>query len=128
MNSNEARPMNGTEGATYPFWSPDGKWLGFFANGRLKKAPIGTGPVLELTNAPRGRGGSWGANNLILFAPEPAKAIFVVRAAQPDPLQQSIRTCTLLSDGRCSLRTATDSSTSLVLMAILRPTGTTAFT
>jgi serine/threonine-protein kinase len=59
----------------------DAKWLAFFANGKLKKAPIETGPVLGLADAPRGRGGSWGASNLILFAPEPSTTIFVVPAS-----------------------------------------------
>jgi Tol biopolymer transport system component len=81
LNGGEARPLNGAEGGTYPFWSPDGKWLGFFANGKLKKSPIDSGPVLELAEAPRGRGGSWGTNNLILFVPEPTKAVFVVGAS-----------------------------------------------
>jgi eukaryotic-like serine/threonine-protein kinase len=78
LNGGEARSLNGTEGGIYPFWSPDSKWLGFFANGRLKKAPIETGPVLELADAPRARGGSWGPNNVILFAPAPNGPIFSV--------------------------------------------------
>jgi Tol biopolymer transport system component len=81
LNGDEAHPLSGSEGATYPFWSPDGRWLGFFANGKLKKAPIETGPVLEIADAPRARGGSWGTNNLILFAPEPNQPIFVVPAS-----------------------------------------------
>jgi eukaryotic-like serine/threonine-protein kinase len=80
LNGGEARPLSGTEGGTYPFWSPDGKWLGFFASGKLKKAPIETGPVLELADAPRARGGSWGTSNMILFAPEPTNPILVVPA------------------------------------------------
>jgi Tol biopolymer transport system component len=81
LNGGETRPLAGTEGGTYPFWSPDGKWLGFFANGKLRKAPIETGPILELADAPRGRGGSWSINNMILFAPEPTTTIFVVPAS-----------------------------------------------
>jgi len=54
--------------------------MGFFANGKLRKAPIETGPVLELADAPRGRGGSWGTNNMILFAPTPTSNILVVSA------------------------------------------------
>ena len=76
----EARPLSGTEAGTYPFWSPDSKWLGFFSSGKLKKAPIETGPVLELADAPRARGGSWGTNNMILFAPTPTGNILVVSA------------------------------------------------
>jgi len=78
LNGGDARSLNGTEGGIYPFWSPDSKWLGFFANGKLKKVPIETGPVLELADAARARGGSWGANNMILFAPAPNSPIFAV--------------------------------------------------
>jgi Tol biopolymer transport system component len=85
LNADEGRPLNGTEGATYPFWSPDGKWLGFFAKGKLKKTPTETGPVLELAEAARGRGGSWGTSNMILFAPEPNQPIFVVPASGGAP-------------------------------------------
>ena len=81
LNGGESRPLTGTEQGTYPFWSPDSKWLGFFAKGKLKKAPVETGPVLDLADAPRGRGGSWGASNMILFAPEPSSTIFAVPAS-----------------------------------------------
>jgi len=80
LNGGEAHPLTGTEQGTYPFWSPDSKWLGFFANGKLKKAPMETGPVLDLADAPRGRGGSWGSRNIILFAPEPSTTIFAISA------------------------------------------------
>jgi Tol biopolymer transport system component len=85
LSGGESRPLSGTEGGTYPFWSPDSKWLGFFANGKLRKAPIGTGPVLELADAARARGGSWGTNNMILFAPEPTSPILMVSASGGTP-------------------------------------------
>ena len=80
LKGGESRPLTGTEAGTYPFWSPDSRWLGFFANGKLRKAPIETGPVLDLADAPFARGGSWGTNNMILFAPTPTTNIFVVPA------------------------------------------------
>jgi eukaryotic-like serine/threonine-protein kinase len=81
LNGGDARPVGGTDEGTYPFWSPDGKWLGFFANSKLKKVPIETGPVLELADAVRGRGGSWGPDNTILFAPSPTSPIQAVSSA-----------------------------------------------
>ncbi len=58
-----------TEGARFPFWSPDGKALGFFADGKLKKLQIAGGPVQVICDAPAGRGGTWGAGGVIVFAP-----------------------------------------------------------
>jgi Tol biopolymer transport system component len=64
-----ARAIPGTDGGTFPFWSPDSRFIGFFADGKLKKAPIGGGPAVVLCDAPFGRGGSWSNDNVILFAP-----------------------------------------------------------
>jgi len=52
----DATPIAGTEGATDPFFSPDGKWLGFFAEGKLKKISVDGGAAVELANAPTPRG------------------------------------------------------------------------
>jgi serine/threonine protein kinase/Tol biopolymer transport system component len=76
-----ATPLAGSEGGTYPFWSPDEKWLGFFADGKMKKTPMNGGPALVLANAPRARGGSWGENGVILFAPTPLTGLSEVAAA-----------------------------------------------
>jgi hypothetical protein len=59
--------MPGTDGADFPFWSPDSRWLGFFADGKLKKIPAGGGPALTIADAPDPRGGSWGPDETILF-------------------------------------------------------------
>src|SRR5262249_47306839 len=53
--------------AELPFWSPDGRWIGYFADGKLKKIPAEGGPVVEITKAPEQRGASWGPDNTILF-------------------------------------------------------------
>src|SRR5206468_177666 len=52
-------PIPGTEGATGPFFSPDGEWVGFFAAGKLKKAPLAGGPPVILCEALNPRGGAW---------------------------------------------------------------------
>ena len=61
--------LPGTEGASYPFWSPDSQSIGFFADGKLKKIAASGGPVQTLCDAPIGRGGSWSRDGVILFAP-----------------------------------------------------------
>jgi eukaryotic-like serine/threonine-protein kinase len=61
-----ARPLEGTDGATGPFWSPDGKWIGFFTGGLLKKMPADGGPVITVCPA-QGGSGSWSPNGDILF-------------------------------------------------------------
>ncbi len=65
--SAEARPIQGTEGAAFPFWSQDSRFIAFFAGGKLKKVAIAGGPPLELADATAGRGGSWSRDNVIVF-------------------------------------------------------------
>jgi Tol biopolymer transport system component/aminoglycoside phosphotransferase (APT) family kinase protein len=64
-----AQSLAGTEGAYYPFWSPDSKFLGFFAGGKLKKVEASGGVVQTLCDSPFGRGGSWNRDGVILFTP-----------------------------------------------------------
>ncbi|MDT8342012.1 MAG: protein kinase [Longimicrobiales bacterium] len=58
----------GTEGASIPFFSPDGRWVGFYAAGRLRKAPMSGGPPVPIAEVPRVDGASWGDNDVIVFA------------------------------------------------------------
>ncbi|MGH9316976.1 MAG: TolB family protein, partial [Thermoanaerobaculia bacterium] len=80
-----ARSLPGTEGATYPFWSPDSRFLGFFADGKLKKVEVSGGPVLALCDAADGRGGSWNRDGLILFEPHFREPLFRVPATGSKP-------------------------------------------
>jgi Tol biopolymer transport system component len=77
----EARPLAGTEGARFPFWSPDGRSLGFFANLKLMRVDLAGGTVQPLASANDGRGGTWGRTGVILFAPTPTAAIHRVPAS-----------------------------------------------
>src|SRR6266481_3045107 len=69
VGSREARSVANTDGVSFPFWSPDGRSLGFFADGKLKRLDIAGGPVQTLCDAPSGRGGSWNRDGVILFTP-----------------------------------------------------------
>ncbi len=69
LNMTELTALAGTEDATYPFWSPDNKAVGFFADGKVKTVSTTGGPVLTLADAPFGRGGTWGKNGDIVFLP-----------------------------------------------------------
>ncbi len=62
-------PLAGIEDASHPFWSPDSRWIGFFAGNQVKKIEASGGPAQTLCEAPstNERGGSWGANGIILF-------------------------------------------------------------
>ena len=62
-----AHEIDGTEGALSPFWSPDGNWIGFFANASMKKIPAAGGPAQTICTA-QGGSATWGANGTILFA------------------------------------------------------------
>ncbi|MEQ1575486.1 MAG: protein kinase, partial [Vicinamibacterales bacterium] len=67
LDAVEARPLAGTEGATSPFWSPDGRFIGFFADGKLKRISPSGGSALALCDAASAVGGSWNADGVILF-------------------------------------------------------------
>src|SRR5262249_13122764 len=69
LDSYEARVLPGTELAQAPFWSPDSRFLGFFANGKLKKIDLTGGAPLILCDSVFSIAGAWGKNDSILFTP-----------------------------------------------------------
>jgi eukaryotic-like serine/threonine-protein kinase len=79
--------IEGTEGASFPFWSPDGRSLGFFANGKLKKASLDGGPAITLSDASFGRGGSWNSQGVIIFAPASHTGIYRIADSGGQPIQ-----------------------------------------
>ena len=68
MNSFEAKPVAGARPASSPFFSPDGKWIGFFGNGKLQKVSVSGGAPEEITEAPTPRGAAWGPDDMIYFS------------------------------------------------------------
>ena len=66
----QATALSGTENALDPFFSPDGQWIGFFADGKLKKISVQGGAAVTLCDAPNDRGGSWGEDGTIVFTPD----------------------------------------------------------
>ena len=80
LNSITAQELAGTESGALPFWSPDGQWIGFFAEGKLKKVPASGGSAQLICDAPIGRGGTWNAQGVIVFAPTIGGPLFRVSA------------------------------------------------
>ena len=72
--------LAGTEGASYPFWSPDGANLAFFANGKLMKIAVSGGAPQALANVEAARGGSWGSRGVIVYAPDSGSFLWRVNA------------------------------------------------
>ncbi len=88
MDSLEAKLIPGTEGATEPFFSPDGQWLGFFTGAKLKKVSVSGGAALTLGNVALPNGASWSSQGMIAFSPTPISGLQEVPDAggTPQPL------------------------------------------
>jgi serine/threonine protein kinase/Tol biopolymer transport system component len=69
LDSRNATAIGGTDGAKQPFWSPDGRSLGFFASGKLMKVAVAGGVPVVICDAPDGRGGAWSPTGMIVFGP-----------------------------------------------------------
>jgi Tol biopolymer transport system component len=76
----EPRPLSGTARGENPFWSPDSRFVAFFAEGKLKKVDVTGGPPLTITAAENGRSGSWNEDGVVLFSPSPTTPIHRVAA------------------------------------------------
>ena len=81
--------MPGTEGANSPFLSPDGQWIGFFAESKLKKIRSDGGPAIALCDVPLGFGGFWAEDDSIYFSPSELAAIYRISASGGVPARVS---------------------------------------
>jgi len=103
------RPIEGTTGGYSPFFSPDSRSIGFFAEGKLKIVPVEGGAALTLADARNGRGGAWAPDGTIVYSPVYRAELFTIsaRGGEPRPLTQvdaskhsSHRWPTLTADGK----------------------------
>ena len=78
IGSATSTQLAGTEGASYPFWSPDDSYIAFFADNKLKKMPVAGGVTQVLATGSSGRGGSWGTKGVILYSPDAGGPIWRV--------------------------------------------------
>ncbi len=85
LNGHEATPVPGSANAVSPFFSPDSQWIAFFADGKLKKMPVGGGPPVIVCDATIGFGGTWGADGTIVFAPAPGSPLWRVPSSGGTP-------------------------------------------
>ncbi len=86
LSAGTAQPLAGTDGASYPFWSPDGRYLGYFTGGKMKKVDANGGPSQVLCDVSSARGGAWAENDTIIFAQSSADGLFKVSAAGGVPV------------------------------------------
>ena len=84
----QATMLSGTENSRDPFFSPDGQWIGFFADAKLKKISVQGGAAVTLCDAADERGESWGDDGTIVFARDNSSALYKVSSAggAPQPL------------------------------------------
>jgi eukaryotic-like serine/threonine-protein kinase len=84
IGSDAVTTLAGTEGATYPFFSPDAAFVGFYADGKLKKVSASGGSIQVLANASSGRGATWGRSGVIVYAPDAGGALWRINANGTD--------------------------------------------
>ena len=81
LDSPKGLPLDGTAGAEYPFWSADGRNIGFFADGKLKRIEADGQNLQTVCAAPNGRGGTWNRDGVIVFTPNAVGGVARVSAA-----------------------------------------------
>ncbi len=77
----DGKMLPGTAGTAFPFWSADGRYIGFFSGGKLRKIDVFGAPPETVADAPVGLGGSWNGDDVVIFAPQASGALFQVPAS-----------------------------------------------
>jgi len=91
LASHAYQPLDGTEDASFPFWSADSRYIGFFAGNKLKKIEASGDPPQVICNAEIGsRGGAWNRDGVIFFTPNPATPLYRVSAAGGEPMPVTV--------------------------------------
>lgn len=85
LDSFSTQLLSGTDGAAYPFWSPDGRHVAFFADNKLKKLDVGSGVIETICQAGSGQGGDWNRQDVILFSEGDGTGLSRVNAAGGKP-------------------------------------------
>ena len=85
LSSDSARPLEGTDRASFPFWSSDSRSVAFFADGSLQRIDIDGGSIAVLADAVLGRGGAWNRDGDVLFAAGPAGPILRISDTGGEP-------------------------------------------
>jgi serine/threonine protein kinase/Tol biopolymer transport system component len=116
LDSSVPQKIEGTDGATAAYWSPDGRFIAFQAGGKLKRVAASGGPILTIASMGPSLGATWNADNVIVFAPSNRTPLLRVSAdgGTPEPLttldashgENSHRWPVFLPDGRHFLFTA----------------------
>ncbi len=96
----DATQLSGTEDAFFPFWSPDGSAIAFFMHGKLWRMDLNGGSPVAICDAPEGRGGSWGRENIIVFSPAPTGPVAQVPSGGgiPKPVTKTLAAIGFASD------------------------------
>jgi serine/threonine protein kinase len=107
LDSVSPRPLPGTDGASLPFWKPDSRSVGFFADAKLKRIDTESGSIQPLARAAYGQGGTWSRDDVILFSPSPLSPILRISAGgeaaavtRLEPAHQDHISPHFLPDGR----------------------------
>jgi serine/threonine protein kinase len=109
LNGLNAKELPATEGASYPFWSPDNRYIGFFQSGKMKKIEASGGPAMTICDVRDGRGGSWNQDGMIVFSnssdpiyevPAAGGAAIAVTKLDPNRNEQTHRWPHFLPDGK----------------------------
>ena len=95
LESVAAQPLAGTDGASFPFWSPDSRFVAFLAQNKLKKIEASGGPIVTLCDASSYATGAWNRDGVILFTPKGGAPLYRVAASGGTPVQVTTLDATL---------------------------------
>jgi len=102
LDAGKAHALSGTEGAQYPFWAPDSRWLGFFTqpDDVLRKIDTNGGPPITLCPASNGKGGSWSPEGVIAFSADASSALSRVPVSGGEAVELTVRNTDLHNSHR----------------------------